>query len=129
MRAGTQNNESMVAVHAPAWTRVVVCAGTQNNASMVTVYAPAWTTVVVWASTPHNMLRVTIHAPAWTKEVVRVGTPSVTICDVYRGLTDYRCISSQSFSNMLPVLSFLCVSSAFRAPRVSRVRSFSPRPV
>ena len=40
VRAGTPNNESMVTVHAPAWTRVVVCAGTPNNASMVTVYAP-----------------------------------------------------------------------------------------
>ena len=77
----------MVTVHAPAWTRVVVCAGTPNNASMVTVYAPAWTTVVVCAGTPHNKLRVTIHAPAWTKVVVCVGTPSVTICDVYRRRT------------------------------------------
>ena len=45
VRAGTLNNEPMDTIHAPAWTRVVVCTGTQNNASMVTVYAPAWTTV------------------------------------------------------------------------------------
>ena len=81
------NNESKVIIHAPAWTRVVVCAGTPNNASMVTVYAPAGTTVVVCAGTPHNTLRVTIHASAWTKVVVCVGTPSVTICDVYRRRT------------------------------------------
>ena len=78
------NNESKVTIHAPAWTRVVVCAGTPNNASMVTVYAPAGTTVVVCAGTLHNTLRVTIHAPARTKVVVCVCTPSVTICDVYR---------------------------------------------
>ena len=39
------NNESKATIHAPAWTRVVVCAGTPNNGSMVTVYAPAGTTV------------------------------------------------------------------------------------
>ena len=81
------NNESMVTVHVPAWTRVVVCAGTANIASMVTVYAPAWTTAVVCAGTPHNKLRVTIHAPAWKKVVVCVDTQSVIICDVYRRRT------------------------------------------
>ena len=44
-REGQRNNESKVTIHAPAWTRVVVCAGTPHNASMVTVYAPAGTTV------------------------------------------------------------------------------------
>ena len=83
-RRGRQwNNESMVTVHAPAWTRVVVCAGTPNNASMATAYASAWTTVVMCAGTPQYTLRVTIHAPA-TKVVVCVATPFVTICDVYR---------------------------------------------
>ena len=55
VRAGTPNNESMVTVHAPAWTRVVVCTGTPTNApnkeSMVTVHALAWTRVVVYAGT------------------------------------------------------------------------------
>ena len=63
-------NESIVTVHAPAWTGVVVCADTLNNAPMVTVYAPTWTTMVVCAGTPCITLRVTVHAPAWTKVVV-----------------------------------------------------------
>ena len=62
------NNESKITIHAPAWTRMVVCAGTPkktrlsllsthrrkrqwNNESKVTIHAPAWTRVVVCAGT------------------------------------------------------------------------------
>ena len=66
--------KSLVAAHAPAWAKALVCTGTLNIETMVTVHAPAWARVVVCAGTPNNASMVTVDAPAWTTVEQRVGS-------------------------------------------------------